>query len=152
MCAASVSDAFAFFDPFFAQLSGHTGAVTALLALPTLGLLASGSKDHSVRLWDVQTGACVREMAGEHRRAVQALVLARGPGDPVDSFVSGANCSKLLMWSGRDGSQLRVIDRLEEENLHGMIALGGTRVVTASNSANLRVCVGPRRANAPGCC
>jgi WD40 repeat protein len=39
-----------------AQLLGHTGFVWSLAFNPDGSLLASGSKDRTVRLWDVSTG------------------------------------------------------------------------------------------------
>jgi len=46
-----------------AALRGHTATVSALAALPS-GLLASGSFDKSLRLWDVGARACVAVIEG----------------------------------------------------------------------------------------
>ena len=46
-----------------AALKGHTATVSALAALPS-GLLASGSFDKSLRLWDVGARACVAVIEG----------------------------------------------------------------------------------------
>ncbi len=48
------------------ELEGHTSKVLALAALPRAGLIASGSFDNSVLLWDPATALCVAEIRGVH--------------------------------------------------------------------------------------
>ena len=45
-------------------LEGHDFAVTSVCFSPDGRRLASGSRDRTVRLWDVETGACVRTLEG----------------------------------------------------------------------------------------
>lgn len=42
------------------MLTGHDGAVVAVAYSPQGDLLASASKDATVRLWDVRLGACLK--------------------------------------------------------------------------------------------
>ena len=46
------------------QLQGHTGAVTCFTGDLKRGYLASGSQDHTVRLWDPVTGALLDIFTG----------------------------------------------------------------------------------------
>ncbi len=68
-----------------AQLEGHTDDVRSLAALPQ-GLLASGSDDKTVRVWNVAVRTCVAELQG-HTGEVCALAalpdgrLASGSSD-----------------------------------------------------------------------
>ncbi|KAF2368412.1 WD40 repeat [Trinorchestia longiramus] len=47
--------------------AGHTKAVNALAVHPLGKILATGSKDETVRIWDISNGRCIRtlEMGGE---------------------------------------------------------------------------------------
>ena len=54
-----------------AVLEEHADSAHSLAALPN-GLLASGSEDKSVRVWDVAAYACVAMLEG-HRGTVCAL-------------------------------------------------------------------------------
>jgi WD40 repeat protein len=55
------------------RLEGHENNVLALCPLPN-GLLASGSDDYTIRLWDVTTGAETARLEG-HKGSVEALCL-----------------------------------------------------------------------------
>ena len=71
-----------------ANLEGHTGRVLSLAALPQ-GLLASGSYDQTVRVWNVAARTCVAVLQG-HTAYVWGLAalpdgrLASGSQDKDD--------------------------------------------------------------------
>jgi WD40 repeat protein len=75
-------------------LEGHDGTVWALAALPN-GQLASGSSDHSIKIWDVATGAEVRTL-GDHEGAAVALALL-----PNGQLASGSSDHRIRMWGAR---------------------------------------------------
>jgi WD40 repeat protein len=45
-------------------LKGHTDQVKSIAYSPSGDLIASGSYDRTVRLWDVETGACRQTLTG----------------------------------------------------------------------------------------
>ena len=97
------------------MLAGHTRPVISLAARPT-GLLASGSGDQTVRVWDVGARACVAVLEG-HEESVFALAalpdgrLASGsgydpgirvwtlsaPGSPEDAAAATAEARRVVV-------------------------------------------------------
>ena len=50
-----------------ATLEGHSDSVNALAVLPD-GRLASGSRDHTIKLWDPASGSCAATLEGHSAR------------------------------------------------------------------------------------
>ena len=46
----------------FSTLQGHQGDVTAITSIHNGKYILSGGRDHSIRLWNVQTGKCLRHI------------------------------------------------------------------------------------------
>jgi WD40 repeat protein len=55
------------------SLSAHSGSVESVSFSPDGSLLASGSGDYTVKLWNVSSGVCVKTLAG----CVVCLFLSR---------------------------------------------------------------------------
>jgi RNA polymerase sigma factor (sigma-70 family) len=84
------------------RLEGHTAAVGCLCFSPDAKVLASGSRDGTVRLWDVATGKQLRQ-------------IAESAGEVP--FVGYSPDGKLLVWADGEGV-LRVWDFEQGKLLH----------------------------------
>jgi WD40 repeat protein len=69
----------------FAMLSGYTERVRALAFAPDNSLLASGSEDNTLRLWDTATAREVLTLAGDSN-LVQALASSSPDGVPLPGW------------------------------------------------------------------
>jgi sugar lactone lactonase YvrE len=78
-------------------LIGHTGSVTAVAISPDGRVLASGSADRSIRLWEIQTGKLLHTFAG------RSLWASDGHSDRISALVFSAD-GMTLMSSSADGS------------------------------------------------
>lgn len=92
----------------FKILKGHTRAVTTLSALPK-GFLASGSHDHTVKLWDVETGNSIN------------LFTSKGP---IYSVCFSPDGSKLIFGTNNNDVQLiHFINKQKEFTLAALVFL-----------------------------
>lgn len=109
-------------------LRGHEGDVTCLAVSPDGSLAASGSRDATLRVWDLATGACVRVLTG-HSRSVRACLWT-----DVHTVASGSDDGSVRLWT--DG-QARVLDG-HQQTVTGL-GLGATgEIVSASADGTLR--------------
>ncbi|PCI36007.1 MAG: hypothetical protein COB50_05195 [Thiotrichales bacterium] len=85
-------------------LSGHSDSVRSLVALDN-GMLASGSNDGTIKLWEISSGKCLRTLTG-HSNYVESLValdngmLASGTEEEIKIWnISSGKCLKTLKGS-----------------------------------------------------
>lgn len=112
--------------------SGHTGPITTLAFEPTRGrLLASGSWDKSVRIWDIYAGPDSKAYGDPLTHEADVLALSFRP-DGVELTVSTL-AGHLVTWSVEGGMILSTIDgRLDI----GTKALSGAAFHTICHSAD----------------
>ena len=73
-------------------LKGHAGTVTSVAFSPTGKILASGSADQRVRLWDLTTGEHLHTFSN-HTSKISALAFARD-----DVLASGSSDGTVFIW------------------------------------------------------
>ncbi|KAF9343105.1 hypothetical protein BGX26_006255, partial [Mortierella sp. AD094] len=85
-------------------LAGHSGSVNSLSFSATGHRIASGSDDKTVRLWDVDTGKCVRTWQG-HKAAYSPKgdQIASGGGDLTVRLWDADTGEYVLTWRGHSG-------------------------------------------------
>lgn len=97
---------------------GHRLRVSSVTFSPDGSMLASGSWDDTVRLWDVQTGELVRELSDADTRTVTSVAFS-----PDGSIVAGGgstNDGKVRLWDPQTGELLR---RLEAHDPGGVTSV-----------------------------
>lgn len=80
------------------QWSGHAAPVWTVAFDATGNVLASGSKDESVRLWDVQTHRCLQVLEG-HKSDVRSLAFS----DDNQHLASGSSDQAIRLWDVKTG-------------------------------------------------
>jgi WD40 repeat protein len=76
------------------KLEGHARVVWDILPLPFSSTCLTSSQDNTIKLWDVDTGACLRTLI-EHTDQVRSLAL-----HPSGlTFASGSQDNSVIIWS-----------------------------------------------------
>jgi len=86
-------------------IEGHTGWVNAVCISADGRWALSGSSDHTIKLWDLATGACLRTFEG-HRDVVESLCLS---GDGRWAMSAGWD-KTLRLWEVATGACLRTFE------------------------------------------
>eukprot|EP01129_Flabellula_baltica_P014628 TRINITY_DN7051_c0_g1_i1.p1 TRINITY_DN7051_c0_g1~~TRINITY_DN7051_c0_g1_i1.p1 ORF type:complete len:407 (+),score=80.26 TRINITY_DN7051_c0_g1_i1:41-1261(+) len=117
------------FGDILFTLEGHTRYVSCMLYANDL--LISGSADKTIRIWNVNTGECVKviEVPG-------SISCIRQIDDK--KFCCGGNMNKLLIYSF-DGELLREEDFNEDENMYCLLPISNDRIAIGITSPFLLI-------------
>ncbi|RLB09987.1 MAG: hypothetical protein DRG27_03795, partial [Deltaproteobacteria bacterium] len=85
-------------------LKGHRGYVLSVAFSPDGEILASGSSDKTIRLWDVKTGECIKVLKG-HKLDVDSLAFS--PDGEI--LASGSSYGTIRLWDVKTGKCVKVL-------------------------------------------
>ena len=110
-------------------LRGHTSTVRCL-KMADENTAISGSRDTTLRIWDIKTGLCKNVLVG-HQASVRCLEIK---GDIV---VSGSYDTTARVWSISEGRCLRTLSGHFSQIY--AIAFDGSRIATGSLDTSVRI-------------
>jgi WD40 repeat protein len=116
------------------RLRGHKGAVTAVAFSPDDRLIASGSADTTVKLWDAGTGKEVRSLSG-HQARVTGVAFS-----PDGKRLATASADRTVrLWDTATGQQLRCFN--EHDDAVNCVAYSpdGRRVASGAEDKTVRI-------------
>lgn len=115
-------------------LEGHENWIHSLALDPSGRYLASGSDDNTVRLWDVESGACFETLRG-HTQGVYAVTWdAAG-----ELIASGSADNSIRVWDRRTGGFRRIL-RDHTQRVNALVAHPADNLfASGSNDGTVRV-------------
>jgi WD40 repeat protein len=115
-------------------LVGHSEYVSSVAVTSDSRLVVSGSGDRNIRVWDLETGQCLRTLK-THTRPVTAVVVTSDGSRIVSGDLGGA----LVVWDLNTGMQVgRMLDHTD--SIEAIAITGDSReVVSASEDRSLIV-------------
>jgi WD40 repeat protein len=99
--------------------------------VPIADLLASGSDDCTIKLWDVKSGACLKSFT-EHKNTVRSVAFS------ADGLIlaSGSEDETIKLWNIET---LTYIKTLKAEGLYEGMNITGVTGITNARKATLKV-------------
>ncbi|WP_017306791.1 response regulator [Spirulina subsalsa] len=108
-------------------LVGHTYWVQALTLTPDGRYAVSGSKDSTIKIWDILTGREVRTLVGHESAVLSIAVTPEG-----DRIVSSSTDDTIKIWEFDSGEEIRTISSDSHKIYALTVSPDGKTVVSAS--------------------
>ena len=113
---------------------GHTAGVNAVGVTPDGKNIISGSSDKTLRLWDLDSGECIRIFEGHEEDVKTLAILPDG-----NSFISGSKDCTLRLWDLSSGECLKIFDDHSDDVNAVVVTPDGKSVVSGSSDCSLRL-------------
>jgi small GTP-binding protein len=115
-------------------LRGHTASIGRITWSPDGRILASPSSDKMIRLWDAETGQCLRILEGHKSEVVSVAFDPNG-----DTLVSGSQDKTVKLWETASGRLLRSLESHTEYVWTVVFDPAGRHVASGSQDRTVKL-------------
>jgi WD40 repeat protein len=117
------------------EFKGHGKSVSAVAVFPDKQRMVTGSKDKTLRLWDLKTGVVLKKMEG-HSSRVWALAVSRDG----QLIASGDENGKVIIWHGETGESLTQLTKAHSFGVYSLdFSPDGTVLATGSHDKTTKL-------------
>ena len=113
---------------------GHDDSVTSIAVSNSGNLVASGSGDETINIWNGNTGQLLRTLEG-HSKGINSLAIA----PDGYTIVSGSEDKTIKVWNGNTGELLRTLEGHSKAVNSVAIATDGRTIISGSDDKNVLV-------------
>lgn len=113
--------------------SGHTCWVQSLAFSPDGQILASGSNDQTIRLWNIHTGQCLKILPGHTSRVIFARFSLNG-----QTLITGSEDQTVRVWDVNTGECLQILETHINWVLSIALSPDKQTLVTASDGTTVK--------------
>jgi WD40 repeat protein len=115
-------------------LEGHEGGISAVRASGDGRLVVSASMDGDLRIWDTESGQCIRVLTGHGAEAACMSLSADGT-----RIILGGADGTLRIWDAETGECLRVLNAHEGWVTCMSLSADGARIISGGADGILRI-------------
>jgi WD40 repeat protein/pimeloyl-ACP methyl ester carboxylesterase len=117
-------------------LTGHAGDISEVGVSPDGRIAVSAGNDGTIRVWDLDTGACTRTLDG-HRHRVLSVCLH----PDSDRLLSSSSDGTIRLWNLPTGKCLRILESRTRKTGPGQVrfAADGQQAVVVHSSGDLQL-------------
>ncbi|MCJ1307514.1 hypothetical protein MMC25_001160 [Agyrium rufum] len=116
------------------EIKGHADSVRAVAFSPDGKQIASGSSDHTIRLWDSATGTAVRTLKG-HSSSVIAVVFS----PDGKQIASGSSDDTIRLWDSATGTAVRTLKGHSSSVTAVVFSPDGKQIASGSADQTIRL-------------
>ena len=120
--------------PLIRTLAGHTNLVTAVAVSPDGKTIVSGSRDHTVKVWDLATDRELRTLKG-HTDSVDAVAVT----PDGCTIISGSRDKTVKVWDLASGRDLRTLRGHNRRVTAVAVTPDGCTIISGSRDKTAKV-------------
>ncbi|MEW6026458.1 MAG: WD40 repeat domain-containing protein [Planctomycetota bacterium] len=115
-------------------LQGHSADIFGMSFSPDNKLLASGSHDNTVKIWDVKSGECLKTLAG-HRHLTYSVAFS-----PDGKMVASGSFDKTVkLWDVESGEEIRTLEGHEDQIRVVAFSPDGTVLASGAQDGTVKI-------------
>ncbi len=126
------------YKPELVIQTGHTGAVLPVAFSPDGKILASGSTDYKIILWNTESGRQIRTLEG-HDHVVESVAFSPGGKTLASGSRNNGNINKIKLWNVETGQEIKSLEGHSSSVNAVIFSRDGKNLVSGSDDSTIKI-------------